>query len=110
MLALAPALLISTSCAGPPRHRHEVYVVEPAPPPGAEVVVVEEPPPPRVEVIPAPPAPNYVWAPGYWARHGNSWVWVEGAHVVRPRGSAVWVAGHWTRRPGGWVWVPGHWS
>jgi len=109
-LALAaPAFLVSAGCGGPPRHRHEVYV-EHAPPPGPEVIVVEEPPPPRLEAIPRPPAANYVWVPGYWARHGNSWVWVEGAHVVRPRAGVVWVPGQWARRPNGWVWVPGHWS
>jgi hypothetical protein len=111
LLALAaPAIVSSAGCAGPPRHRHEVYVVEPAPPPGAEVVVFEEPPAVRVEAIPRPPGPTYVWAPGYWARRGNAWVWVEGTHVVRPRAGVVWVPGQWARRPGGWVWVPGHWS
>ena len=107
--AAAAALLLPGACIMHPYHPHEVYVVDNQPRP-AEVIVVEAPPPPRVEVIPAPPSPNHVWVAGYWARHGNTWEWVPGCHVARPRASAVWVAGHWDHRPGGFVWIPGHWA
>jgi len=101
-------ILVPTACVGRERHRHEVYVVE-RPGPPTEVIVVEQPPPERVEAIPVPPSPNHIWVPGYWVRHGNAWVWVEGCHVERPRQTARWEPGHWNRRPGGWVWIPGHW-
>ena len=74
-----------------------------------EVVVSEAAPETRVEVIPVAPSVNHVWISGYWSRHGGSWVWVAGRHVVRPRAQAVWVAGHWARHPRGWVWVHGCW-
>lgn len=75
----------------------------------AGVVVGFAPPAPVVEVVPAPPAPGYVWQPGYWSWNGVQYVWVPGAYVVAPTlapcgsqepGSGMapagmWVAGHW---------------
>jgi hypothetical protein len=42
------------------------------------VVVGLAPPAPVVEVAPAPPAPGYVWQPGYWSWNGFQYVWVPG--------------------------------
>jgi hypothetical protein len=73
------------------------------------VVVGVAPPAPVVETIPPPPAPGYVWQPGYWAWNGVQYVWVPGSYVAVPYPSAVWVPGNWVSRGGGWVWVAGHW-
>lgn len=73
------------------------------------VVVGIAPPAPAVETVPAPPAPGYVWQPGYWAWNGAQYVWVPGTYVVAPYPGAVWVGGGWVRRGGGWVWAGGHW-
>jgi WXXGXW repeat (2 copies) len=73
------------------------------------VVVGFAPPAPVVEAVPPPPAPGYVWQPGYWSWNGVQYVWVPGAYVVAPFVHAVWVPGAWVRRGPGWVWTPGHW-
>lgn len=73
------------------------------------VVVGIAPPVPILEPIPPPPAPSYVWQPGYWAWDGVAYVWVPGTYVAPPYIGAVWVPGRWIRRGGGWVWVAGHW-
>lgn len=107
VVLVAVAALTAASC------RHRVVVVEHdvayTAGPREEVVVAEEAPALRVEVIPAAPTVNHVWIAGYWSRHGGSWVWVAGRHVLRPRAGAVWVGGHWSRHARGWVWVHGHW-
>jgi hypothetical protein len=48
-----------------------------------------------VEVVPPPPAPGYVWQPGYWSWNGVQYVWVPGAYVVAPFVHAVWMPGAW---------------
>ena len=73
------------------------------------VVVGFAPPAPVVEVVPPPPAPGYVWQPGYWSWNGVQYVWVPGAYVVAPYVHAVWVPGAWVRHGHGWVWRAGHW-
>jgi WXXGXW repeat (2 copies) len=69
-------------------------VLAPAHPSVARVGVVVgfAPPAPVVEVVPPPPAPGYVWQPGYWSWNGVQYVWVPGAYVVAPFVHAVWVA------------------
>jgi hypothetical protein len=52
--------------------RRRVVVVDPGP-----AVVAEPPPPGYVEVVPAAPGPDYVWAPG-------AWVVVEGRREWHP--------------------------
>ena len=81
----------------------------PQAPDNGAAVVTQEPPPPQVEVIPAPPAPEYVWAPGYWSWNVGGWVWVRGHYVIGPHPHALWVNGHWARRGHGYFWVNGHW-
>jgi hypothetical protein len=75
----------------------------------ARVVVRVGPPPPVVEALPAPPAPGYVWQPGYWAWNGVQYVWVPGRYVVAPFSGAVWIPGHWLGHGGVWEWRAGHW-
>ena len=54
----------------------------------APPVVVSAPvvaaPAPIVETVPACPAPNYVWAPGYWSYRPTGYTWVHGAWNYRP--------------------------
>src|ERR1700732_3205919 len=57
------------------------------------VVVGLAPPVPGVEAVPAPPAPGYVWQPGYWSWNGVQYVWVPGTYVPAPYVGAVWVPG-----------------
>ncbi|MFI5021700.1 MAG: hypothetical protein ACHQRJ_08610 [Alphaproteobacteria bacterium] len=74
-------------------------------------VVTLEPPGPRVEVIPAPPGPAFVWTPGHWWWDGHRWHWARGHYRRAPRPGAVWIPGGWRPGPGlGWHWVPGHWA
>jgi hypothetical protein len=77
--------------------------------PGGPAMAPAVPPPsPQVEVMPAAPGPDYVWAPGYWGWNGG-WVWIGGGWIVRPHPGAIWVGGHWAWRGRGYVWVGGHW-
>jgi hypothetical protein len=73
------------------------------------VVVGFAPPAPVVEVAPPPPAPGYVWQPGYWSWNGVQYVWVPGGYVVASYVHAAWVPGAWVRHRPGWVWIAGHW-
>lgn len=80
----------------------------------AEPAVVATPPPApavRLESVPPPPAPTYVWTPGYWAWRGpyRGYIWIPGRYVVPEQPGLVWVPGYWGRSAGGWVWVEGHW-
>jgi hypothetical protein len=68
------------------------------------------PPVPLVEPVPPPPAPGYVWQPGYWSWNGVQYVWVPGTYAVAPYPRAVWVPPHWAPRGNGWIWVNGHWQ
>ena len=52
----------------------------------ARPVVVAAPavPAPCVEVVPACPGVDYVWAPGYWSYRAAHYVWVPGGWNYRP--------------------------
>ena len=62
-----------------------------------------------VEVVPAAPAPGYVWVPGAYAWNGVGYVWAPGRTVLPPWPGAVWLAGGWYRGPQGWGWRGGYW-
>jgi len=88
----------------------------PAPPTDSTAVAtsaaVAVPPPqpaPLVEVIPATPAPDYVWAPGYWSWNGGVWIWVGGHWHAPVRPGHVWVHGYWGGHGHHRVWMGGHW-
>jgi hypothetical protein len=79
------------------------------PTPGTMIDTTTPPPPPQAETMPIAPGPQYVWTRGYWSWGGNTWVWVRGNWVIRPRVGVVWVPGRWTWRRHGYVWVGGYW-
>jgi YXWGXW repeat-containing protein len=83
----------------------------PVPVEGETVYDSEPPPPPpaEVEVIPAPPGPEFVWIGGYHRWNGRRYVWVRGRYEHRPHSRAHWEASHWEARGRAHVWVEGRW-
>jgi hypothetical protein len=74
----------------------------------AAIVSATRPPPPRVVYVPEARA-GYVWAPGYWTKEGDEWVWVDGQWVAVQPGYA-WSPAHWEEAPdGSWRLIPGQW-
>jgi len=74
------------------------------------VRVEQAPPPPAYqETIPAPPAPNAVWIPGYWSYDGRGYAWVRGNWEVPPPLAHTYVAAHWERHGDRDVYIPGSW-
>jgi hypothetical protein len=69
-------------------------------------------PPPQVEMIPNPPvsANPLVWQPGHWDWNGATYVWTQGAWVLRGGHGTLWQPGYWALSGGAWVWVPSHWT
>ena|SRR5437016_4138640 len=58
------------------------------------------PPPPRVvRIVPARPAPEFVWVEGYWypVGHGNHWKWHQGYWTRSPYPGAIWYAPRYER-------------
>jgi hypothetical protein len=80
-------------------------------PPASTTVVVTPPPAPapQVEVIPASPGPDYIWAPGYWSWSGVVWVWTGGCWRYPVWPGHAWVGGYWSGHGHSHVWVRGHW-
>ena len=66
------------------------------------------PPAPLYETAPAL-APGYVWAPGYWAWHGDRYIWIRGRAVVQRVGYR-WAPDHWVQRGSGYYRQPGMWE
>ena len=66
------------------------------------------PPQPQYEFIPQS-APGYVWAPGYWAWHGDRYVWVRGHSIVQRTGYN-WEPDRWEQRDGKYFRHAGNWA
>lgn len=66
------------------------------------------PPPPPYEVVPVL-APGYVWAPGYYAWHGDRYIWIRGRPIVH-RAGYRWAPDRWENRHGAYVREYGHWE
>jgi len=66
------------------------------------------PPVAMVEVVPAT-RPGYVWAPGYWAWHGDRHIWIRGRWVLERPGYA-WVPKRWVPAGPRWRFEQGHWA
>ena len=77
---------------------------------GAQVSIgvrIGPPPPPRVvRILPAQPAPDYVWVEGYWYPVGNHWKWHKGYWTRAPYGGARW----WSPRYEGGEYYEGYWE
>ncbi len=77
-------------------------------------VVAQQPPPAPpssqpADVITAPPAPNAVWIPGYWAYNGYGYVWTAGQWEIPPPNCHSYVAPYWAYQGGNYVYVQGSW-
>jgi hypothetical protein len=61
---------------------------------------------------PEPPAPDYIWAPGYWAhdRFFGDYYWVPGTWVRAPSAGLLWTPGYWYWREGHFVFSDGYWG
>ena len=77
---------------------------------GVSISIALAPPPLPVYVLPAVPAPNYIWAPGYWAYGDDDYYWVPGTWVLAPRVGYLWTPGYWGWREGFYVWNAGYWG
>ena len=66
------------------------------------------PPAPRGEVIPVP-RPGWVWAPGYWAWHGDRYIWMRGRTMMQRVGYR-WEPDRWEQRGNGYYRQPGMWQ
>jgi len=68
--------------------------------------------PPAIPVYAQPPvpAPNYIWAPGYWAWGPAGYYWVPGTWVLAPAPGLVWTPGYWAWNNGVYAWNPGYWA
>ena len=60
------------------------------------------PPPPPYEVVP-------VLAPGYYAWHGDRYIWIRGRPIVERVGYR-WAPDRWENRHGAYVREYGHWE
>ena len=66
--------------------------------------------PPAIQNEPVPAlAPGYVWAPGYWAWHGDRYIWVRGRSLVQRVGYR-WEPDRWEQRDRVYYRQPGHWE
>jgi hypothetical protein len=66
------------------------------------------PPAPIYETVPVL-APGYIWAPGYWAWHGDRHIWVHGSSVVQRPGYR-WEPDRWEQRNATYYRQPGAWA
>ncbi len=66
------------------------------------------PPPPQYEVVPVMPV-GYVWAPGYWAWHGDRHIWIHGRTLVQRVGYR-WEPDVWEQRDDRYYRHPGRWK
>jgi hypothetical protein len=68
------------------------------------------PPPAPHETMPAPPAPNAVWVPGFWIYDGRTYTWMSGRWELPPPLARAYVPAHSEVRNGQVVYVPGYWQ
>jgi hypothetical protein len=66
------------------------------------------PPAPLFEQVPVM-SPGYVWAPGYWAWHGDRHIWIHGSTMVQRIGYR-WEPDVWEQRNTGYYRHPGRWE
>jgi hypothetical protein len=54
-------------------------------------------------------APGYVWAPGYWAWHGDNYIWIRGRTLTQRTGYR-WEPDRWEHGAQGYVRQEGRWE
>lgn len=70
-------------------------------------ISIGTPPPPRaVAVVPAQPAPEFVWVGGYWYPEAGHYYWHEGYWSRPPYAGARWIA----PRHDGHRYYAGYWN
>ncbi len=118
IIALAAATVGLIALTGCREHSRPVVIHEQNPviverevaQPPSEVIIVQEPPPRvRVERMPPPPGPTYVWVPGFYVYEGRHYVWRSGRYEVPPRHGVTWERDRWDRTQHGYQYRPGHW-
>lgn len=73
------------------------------------VTYFPQPPAPPQIAPPPPQAADEFYVPGYWAWHGDRYVWRAG-YSARVRPGYVFVASHYQWTPSGYVFIPGYWD
>lgn len=69
------------------------------------------PPVMPVYVQPECPAPNLMWAPGYWAYAApDGYYWVPGTWVAAPQPGLLWTPGYWGYVNNRYAWNEGYWG
>ncbi len=78
----------------------------------AKPVAVSSTPPPAIPAYdqPAPPGPDFLWTPGYWAWARGDYTWIPGAWVRPPRPGLLWTPGYWRWADGVYGFAPGYWA
>jgi hypothetical protein len=77
----------------------------------AVFVSVSIAPPVLPAYVPPPmPAPDYIWAPGYWAWTDGGYYWVPGTWVLAPAPGLLWTPGYWGWVDGAYLWHAGYWG
>ncbi|GFO56091.1 hypothetical protein GMSM_30980 [Geomonas sp. Red276] len=75
------------------------------------ISVTFAPPALPVYVQPPPPAPDYIWVPGYWAWDPEyGYYWVPGTWVPAPYPGWLWTPGYWAWDNGVYFWNEGYWG
>jgi hypothetical protein len=64
---------------------------------------------PVPDVVPAQPAPDAVWIPGYWNWNGYQYNWIAGYWAIPPVGFRVYIGGGWIFRHGGYYYRRPYW-
>ena len=68
------------------------------------------PPALPVYVQPPAPAPNLIWAPGYWGWGLAGYCSVPGTWVAAPQPGYLWTPGYWGYSGGYYAWHGGYWG
>ena len=99
-LALLPALAAAAVALPTAAAAQSAVSVQVAPPP---MPYLQQPP---------IPAPNAIWAPGYWAWDDwwGDFYWVPGTWVQPPHAGLLWTPGWWGYAAGRYLWHAGYWA
>jgi hypothetical protein len=101
--ASVAALVLSLSILAPLAAQAQVSV-------GIGITIGQPPPPVPIYYQPYPPAPDYIWSPGYWAWGPGGYFWVPGTWVFAPQPGLYWTPGYWGWNGYGYFWNPGYWA